>query len=255
VDSKWKSCPIITFPGQPVSKNRDICEMLPLKTKQSGGINCSPIRISECGEGGFLGEISCNMHFRKKDYRERKEEYYSYIIGTWNVRTLNRVGKLENLKKEMQKNEVSVLVVSEVRWKGQGVIKNGYYTMYYSGNERVENGLAMVVHKSVVRSVVKRIAYNDRIIAIKLKAEPTNILIMQVHMPTSEYEDDEVEKLDDIIEEILEEDGKGDTNTIIIGDWNSVVGDESYRNTVGPHGLGRKNHRGQMLINFCEKMD
>jgi len=43
------------------------------------------------------------------------------------------------------------------------------------------------------------------------------------------------------------------TNTIIMGDWNSVVGDESYRNTVGPHGLGRKNHRCQMLINFCER--
>ena len=38
-----------------------------------------------------------------------------------------------------------------------------------------------------------------------------------------------------------------------MGDWNSVVGDESYRNIVGPHGLGRKNHRGQMLINFCER--
>jgi hypothetical protein len=37
-------------------------------------------------------------------------------------------------------------------------------------------------------------------------------------MPTSEYEDDEVEKLCDIIEEILEEEGKCDTNTIIMGD-------------------------------------
>ena len=26
-----------------------------------------------------------------------------------------------------------------------------------------------------------------------------------------------------------------------------------YRNIVGPHRLGRKNHRGQMLINFCER--
>ena len=50
-------------------------------------------------------------------------------------------------------------------------------------------------------------------------------MIMQVYMPTSEYEDDEVEKLYDTIEEILEEDGKGDTNSIILGDWNSVVGD------------------------------
>ena len=38
-----------------------------------------------------------------------------------------------------------------------------------------------------------------------------------------------------------------------MGDSNSVVGDESYRNIVGPHALGRKNHRGQMLINFCER--
>jgi len=77
--------------------------------------------------------------------------------------------------------------------------------------------------------------------------------MMQVYMPTSEHEDDEVEELCDIIEEILEEDGKGDTNIIIMGDWNSAVGDESYRNIVGSHGLGRKNHTGQMLINFCER--
>jgi endonuclease/exonuclease/phosphatase family metal-dependent hydrolase len=63
----------------------------------------------------------------------------------------------------------------------------------------------------------------------------------------------EVEELYDINEEILEEDGMGDTNTIIMGDWNIVVGDVSYRNTGGPHGIGRKNHRGQMLINFCER--
>ena len=59
-----------------------------------------------------------------------------------------------------------------------------------------------------------------------------------------------VEELYGITEEILEEDGKGNTNTIIMGVWNSVVGDESYRNIVGPHGLGK---RGQMLITFCER--
>jgi hypothetical protein len=57
----------------------------------------------------------------------------------------------------------------------------------------------------------------------------------------------------DKIEEILEEDGKGDKNSIILRDWNSVVGDESYRNIVGSHGRGRRNHRGQMLFDFCER--
>jgi len=125
--------------------------------------------------------------------------------------------------------------------------------VYYSGGERAEKGVVIVVHKSVMGSVVKKIVYNDRIIAIKVQAEPINILMIQVYMPTSEHEDDEVEELYGIIEEILEEDGKGNTNAIIMGDWSSVVGDESCRNVVGPHGLGRKNYTDQMLINVCER--
>ncbi|PNF34252.1 hypothetical protein B7P43_G17273 [Cryptotermes secundus] len=150
-----------------------------------------------------------------------------------------------------KKNEVSVLGVSEVRWKGQGEIRSGDYTVYYSRGEGAGTGVAIVVHKSVVRSVVKKIDCNDRIIALKSKAEPADILIMRVYMPTSEYED-EVEKVYDTIEEILQEDGRRDTNSIILGDWNSIVGDEPYQNIVGSHGLGRRNHRGQMLIDFCE---
>jgi exonuclease III len=74
----------------------------------------------------------------------------------------------------------------------------GDYTVYYSRGEWAEKGVAIVVHKSIVRSAVKKIVYNDRIIAIKLQAEPVSILVMQVYMPTSEHEDDEVEELYDI---------------------------------------------------------
>jgi endonuclease/exonuclease/phosphatase family metal-dependent hydrolase len=83
--------------------------------------------------------------------------------------------------------------------------------------------------------------------------KPVSILIVQVYMPTSEYEDGEVEELYGIIEEILEEDGKGQTNTIIMGDWNSVVGDKAHYNIVGPYGLGRRNQRVQIIIDFCER--
>jgi hypothetical protein len=44
-------------------------------------------------------------------------------------------------KKKKQKNVVSVLGVNEVWWKGQGD-----YTVYYSGGERAERGVAIVVH-------------------------------------------------------------------------------------------------------------
>ena len=56
----------------------------------------------------------------------------------------------------------------------------------------------------------------------------------------------------DTMEEILEEDGQGHTNIIILGNWNSAVADE-YRNIVGSLGLGKQNQRGQILIDFCER--
>jgi exonuclease III len=150
-------------------------------------------------------------------------------------------------------NGVSVMGVTEVRWKGQGEIRSGDYTMHYSGGEESERGVVIVVHKSIVGSSVKKIVCNDRIIAVKLNAEPVNVLIVQVYMPTSDYEDEELEELCDRIEDIMEEDVKGDTNTIIMGDWNSVAGDKSNGNICGPFGLGNRNKRGQMLIDFCER--
>jgi hypothetical protein len=80
--------------------------------------------------GGGLEET---LHSRSysNDYKQKQKEHHSFKIGTWNVRTLNQGGKLKNLK-EMQKNAVSMLGVSEVQWKGQGEIRSGDYTVYYS---------------------------------------------------------------------------------------------------------------------------
>jgi hypothetical protein len=42
------------------------------------------------------------------------------------------------------------------------------------------------------------------------------------------YKDDEMEELYLTTEEILEQDGKGETDTIVMGEWNNVVVDKSY---------------------------
>jgi len=67
----------------------------------------------------------------------------------------SRGGSSKIGKKEMENNAVSVLGVSEVRWKGQGEISSDDYTVYYSGGERSERDIAMV-HTNTVRSVVKK---------------------------------------------------------------------------------------------------
>jgi hypothetical protein len=95
---------------------------------------------------------------------------------------------MENLK-EMERNAMPAVGVSEVRWKEQGEISNGNYTLYkyHYGGEMSERRVAIVVHKSIVASVVKKIVCNDRIIVVKLNSEPVNVLIVQVYMSTSDY--------------------------------------------------------------------
>ena len=87
-----------------------------------------------------------------KDYKQKQNEHHSFKMIMWKVRTLYQE---ENLKKEMQKNAVSVLGVSEVRWNGRCEIRSDH-TVYYCGGERAERGIAIVVHKSVVKGVVKK---------------------------------------------------------------------------------------------------
>ena len=38
-----------------------------------------------------------------------------------------------------------------------------------------------------------------------------------------------------------------------MGDLNATVGDGRYQNIVGMHGLGRRNERGERLIQFCQE--
>jgi hypothetical protein len=41
--------------------------------------------------------------------------------------------------------------------------------------------------------------------------------------------------------------------SIFVCNWTVVVGDKAHRCIGGPYGLGRRNQRGQMLIDFCER--
>jgi len=59
---------------------------------------------------------------------------------------------------------------------------------------------------------------------------------VQVYVPTLEDEMT-VWKNYNVSEEILEEDRKGETNTIIMGKWSGVFGEKSYQYIVRPHVL------------------
>ena len=87
---------------------------------------------------------------------------------------------------------------------------------------------------------------------VKVNDEPVDIVLIQVYMPTTKYEDWDVEQIYEQIKDIIRRQ-RGDANVIVMGDFNARVGEGSDGKVIGKYGLEKRNDRGQMLSDFCKK--
>ena len=103
---------------------------------------------------------------RKNERIEPKQKQYSVVdvtgnrskvqcckkqccIGTWNIRSMNQ-GTLKVVKQEMERVNIDILGISELRWTGMGEFNSDDHYIYYCGQESLRrNGVAIMVHKRV----------------------------------------------------------------------------------------------------------
>ena len=83
-------------------------------------------------------------------------------------------------------------------------------------------------------------------ISLHFQGKPFSITVIQVHAPTSNAEEAEVERFYEDLQDLLELTPKKD---VIIGDWNAKVGSQ----VTGKFCLGIQNEAGQGLIEFCQE--
>jgi len=173
-------------------------------------------------------------------------------IGTWNVRTMNTKGKLENVKEEMRRNGLNVLGISEVRWKENGDFSSDGFRVVYSGGKDRLRGVAIVLDSKTAKRVIEVDQISDRVIVVKLQAEPVDIVLVQVYMPTTDHEDEEIEMIYEQLDKILSKQ-KGTDYVVVMGDMNAVVGEGRDGMEVGKFGLGKRNDRGERVVEFCKR--
>ena len=59
-------------------------------------------------------------------------------------------GKLEVVKQEMERVNVDILEISELKWTGMGEFNSDDHCIYYCGQESLRrNGVAIMVNKRV----------------------------------------------------------------------------------------------------------
>ena len=75
----------------------------------------------------------------------------------------------------------------------------------YAGGPTCQRGIAVIAETKVAERVTEIDKFGDRIMVVKVKADPLDMVIVQAYLPTTDYEDEEVEKLYDQQEEILDQ--------------------------------------------------
>lgn len=129
-------------------------------------------------------------------------------LATWNVRTMMRAGKLENLEREMDNCRINVMGISEASWQGQGETASDGFTLYHSEGDKPKRGVAVMVRNKSVRSVLNVNCVSDRLMSVKLKVEPVNMLVVQVYMPTSSHYEADMKQIYEQTDEMLSQEGQ-----------------------------------------------
>ena len=80
-------------------------------------------------------------------------------------------GKLEVVKQEMAKVNISILGISEIKWTGMGEFNSDDHYINYCGQESIRrNGVAIIVNNRVQNTVLRCNLKNNKMIAVHSKA-------------------------------------------------------------------------------------
>ena len=90
--------------------------------------------------------------------------------------------KLEVVKQEMERANIDVLGISELKLTEMGGFNSYDHYIYYCGQESLRrNGIAIIVNKRVQNAVLGRNLKNDRMISVRFQGKPFNTIRIQMY--------------------------------------------------------------------------
>ena len=116
--------------------------------------------------------------------------------------------------------------------------------------------VGVLLSKQVAKSMMAFHVLLDKILIVKIASKPFNLVIVQVYAPTSTSPEDEIEKFYDDLDAAYKLCGSQEMK-IVMGDLNAKLGTEQdpLREVVGRYGVGSRNERGDMWVDWCMTHD
>jgi exonuclease III len=174
-------------------------------------------------------------------------------FGTWNVRSLYRIGSLTTVTRELGKYKLDLVGVQEVRWEKGGTARAEDYTFFDGqGNGDHQLGTGIFVHKRIV-SAVRRVEFvSDRMSYIILRGRWCNVIVLNVHAPCEDKGDDEKDSFYEELGHVFDQFPRYDMNILLV-DFNAKVGRENiFKPTIGNESLHEiSTDSGVRVVNFA----
>jgi len=163
--------------------------------------------------------------------------------------------------RELQRYNIDIAALSETRLADTGEVTEigGGYTFFWSGksqDEPRESGVGFAIRTSLVRKLetLPR-GISDRLMVMRLPLKGnTQLTLISAYAPTMSYSQEQKEEFYEKLAHLVHTVPKHD-KMLLMGDFNARVGSDSqaWPGVLGPHGVGRENSNGQMLLTFCSE--
>ena len=179
-------------------------------------------------------------------------------IGSWNVRSMYQTGKRAQIIREMQRNNLDILGISETHWNqsGQQHLFSGELFIFsgYDEDGPHREGVGLFISKAARKTLRGWEKHGPRMMmaSFTTRKKDINMNIVQVYAPTNDAEDEDKDSFYNKLQDVVSKLPNKDVN-IIMGDLNAKVGKDNrnYEQVMGKHGLGEMNDNGDRFLAFC----